>query len=830
MKNTRTLFKLLFLDVNTNFVDFTEHYKGVIMKNLNSIFKLLLFPLLILKKFTLSKPPKKHYTLVFSIVMLMMTSFSFSNAAFFYVDNDNKDAEERINDNGDISLGSSDLELGYDPGGDPDRGLQIVGMRFNNVSIPVGAVITSAKIRFRADTDDSGDASLIIRGELADDAGGFSNDDYDLSSRTKTSASVDWNPGTWTNNNYYETVDISSVIQEIVNQTGYAGDDLVIFIEPGATCTDSECRRRADSHDASNSNAPRLEVEYLLPPTAEYSMDSCLWDGSANEVIDSIGSVNGTSFNGAAIVQDSILCNGAYFDGTNDYVSMGNSFNNIFGNSNDTFTITTWIKPTSLSSDVSNHGTANTFIAKASDPSNDNLEIGITPGGQIHLYLDTSGNDTQANFGAGVITPGNWYFIAVTYDGDDVSVTINNSTTTDDRWSGNLDTANGSPFTLGTTRHIDTSFNGYMDEVKIYDSALSIESINFIYANELAGKTYADQTRTCQVCSNFPALAVDDSFNTAYQTPVTGNVLANDSGPSIQVITNLTTSPSSGTLTLNSTGAFTYTPNSGFSGTDSFEYTIQESDANQATGTVSISVSPPTPIDAINDSNGTLVNVPITENVLSNDIGDGISVISNTSPLNGTVSINGNGDFTYTPDIGYAGNDTFTYTIIDTYGSTDTATVLIVVSDATDFQEGIQDFVLINPQSTRNILGSFATLGNTVECITEKRGTDGESNSYNGTCQNSTAYNDNNYMAKYIDIDSDTTTWNSSSSNFTLPVSYNQDEGKGILWAGLFWQGSINNDESFKQRRAYVNGNSYSINILIVIKILILKIQMAIKS
>ena len=214
------------------------------MKDLNSIFNLLLFPLLILKKFTLSKPPKKYYTLVFSIVMLMMTSFSFSNAAFFYVDSDNKDAEERINDNGDISLDSSDLELGYDPGGDPDRGLQIVGMRFNNVSIPVGAVITSAKIRFRADTDDSGDASLIIRGELADDAGGFSNDDYDLSSRTKTSASVDWDPGTWTDNNYYETVDISSVIQEIVNQTGYAGDDLVIFVEPGTTCTGSECRRQ----------------------------------------------------------------------------------------------------------------------------------------------------------------------------------------------------------------------------------------------------------------------------------------------------------------------------------------------------------------------------------------------------------------------------------------------------------------------------------------------------------------------------------------------------------------------------------------------------------
>ena len=306
------------------------------------------------------------------------------------------------------------------------------------------------------------------------------------------------------------------------------------------------------------------------------------------------------------------------------------------------------------------------------------------------------------------------------------------------------------------------------------------------------------------------ANAIDDMVSTPFNTAISGNVITNDSGPSIQVITGSTSTPSNGTLTIQSNGNFTYTPNSGFSGTDSFEYTIQDSDANQATASVTIIVDPPTPINAVNDIFLTQINVEINGNLLTNDSGDGISIISNTTPSNDTFTINSNGDFTFRPITSSTTDASFTYTIRDSYGNSDTATVTIQIDVSTDFQEGLQDFILINPQSTRNILGSFATLGNTVECITEKRGTDSESNSYDGTCQNSTAYNDNNYMAKYIDIDDDDSTWNSSSSNFTLPDSYNQDDGKGILWAGLFWQGGINNSDSYKQRRAYVDGNSYS--------------------
>jgi len=75
-------------------------------------------------------------------------------------------------------------------------------------------------------------------------------------------------------------------------------------------------------------------------------------------------------------------------------------------------------------------------------------------------------------------------------------------------------------------------------------------------------------------------------------------------------------------------------------------------------------------------------------------------------------------------------------------------------------------------------------------------------------------------MTKYIDIDNNASTWNSSSSNFMLPDTYDKRQnGQGIAWAGLFWQGNINNFQgrsNNRQRRPSLdaNGNIVFTNIL----------------
>ncbi len=236
-------------------------------------------------------------------------------------------------------------------------------------------------------------------------------------------------------------------------------------------------------------------------PIAEYRFDECSWDGNSDEVKDSIGSVHGQSYNGADInSSDALLCSSALFDGDDDHLSMGDSFNDIFGSANNSFSITAWIKAVSLSSTTSNHGTANTIIAKASDSANDNLEIGVNTDGTLHIYLDTE-TDTNEDFGAtGSIMTDRWNFIALSYDGTAMTVTINGTTYASGGGKGTIADAAGSPFTIGTTLHSDTSFNGLIDEVKIFDSALSSSMLSDIFTNEGSGNDYTDNSRECQDC------------------------------------------------------------------------------------------------------------------------------------------------------------------------------------------------------------------------------------------------------------------------------------------------------------------------------------------
>ena len=89
--------------------------------------------------------------------------------------------------------------------------------------------------------------------------------------------------------------------------------------------------------------------------------------------------------------------------------------------------------------------------------------------------------------------------------------------------------------------------------------------------------------------------------------------------------------------------------------------------------------------DAVDDATVTDYQTPVSVTVLSNDSdpeGDDLTIIGNTAPSNGSVELNADGTFTYTPDAGFSGTDTFTYTISDGNGGEDTATVTITVGEA----------------------------------------------------------------------------------------------------------------------------------------------------
>ena len=188
---------------------------------------------------------------------------------------------------------------------------------------------------------------------------------------------------------------------------------------------------------------------------------------------------------------------------------------------------------------------------------------------------------------------------------------------------------------------------------------------------------------------------IDDIVTTPENTPVDIDILANDTGiPADGTLTF--TDPSNGTLVLNDGGTpdditddfLVYTPEDGFNGTDTFEYTVCDAFGNCDTATVTITVGTPPVLDVVDDSISTPENTPVDIDILANDTGipaDG--TLTFTDPSNGTLILNDGGtpdditdDFlVYTPEDGFNGTDTFEYTVCDAFGNCDTATVTITV-------------------------------------------------------------------------------------------------------------------------------------------------------
>ena len=163
------------------------------------------------------------------------------------------DAEQRLDTNA-IDISSSDLELTQDPASSN----QEVGMRFTIVNIPVGATITNAYIEFETDETTSGATNLTVWGEANDSPAAFSTATSNITSRTKTSASVAWsNVPAWTIiSEKHQTPNLSSVIQQIVSRPGWASGNSIVIIITGSGS------RVAEAYEGEPANAPLLHVDY----------------------------------------------------------------------------------------------------------------------------------------------------------------------------------------------------------------------------------------------------------------------------------------------------------------------------------------------------------------------------------------------------------------------------------------------------------------------------------------------------------------------------------------------------------------------------------------
>ena len=188
---------------------------------------------------------------------------------------------------------------------------------------------------------------------------------------------------------------------------------------------------------------------------------------------------------------------------------------------------------------------------------------------------------------------------------------------------------------------------------------------------------------------NDAPIALDDITNTLEDVSVTVNVLANDTDPDGTPLKITGTSTTNGMVVISGTN-IVFTPSTNFNGVAAFNYTVSDG-TNSATANVTVVVAPvnDAPI-ASNDTYTALEDVPLTiaaAGILANDLdvdGDVLTSLLVSDAAHGSLSLNADGAFTYTPYTNYFGSDSFTYSASDGYATGNVATVTINITPVYD--------------------------------------------------------------------------------------------------------------------------------------------------
>lgn len=198
-----------------------------------------------------------------------------------------------------------------------------------------------------------------------------------------------------------------------------------------------------------------------------------------------------------------------------------------------------------------------------------------------------------------------------------------------------------------------------------------------------------------QIAVTTPPTANPDTYTTDEdQTLIVSavqGVLQNDTDPENNPLTaTLVTETENGTIGLQANGTFIYSPNENFFGTDQFSYVASDGFDDTEPTTVTINVTsvndvPTSVADAFFTTPGNALSKSAALGLLRNDSDIEATPLTaqlGSAPSNGTVVVNADGSFDYTPNADFTGNDSFTY----------------IASDGTDATAETEVFVGVSPQ------------------------------------------------------------------------------------------------------------------------------------
>lgn len=369
-----------------------------------------------------------------------------------------------------------------------------------------------------------------------------------------------------------------------------------------------------------------------------------------------------------------------------------------------------------------NMGKANGVLKNDTDPNSDPLTAAV-----VDLPDHAVGFNLKPN-GAFLYTPAVGYIGTDTFsymanDGSDdsnvatVTITINRLNYVPETEDDDYTTPEDTPLVVNAANGIlanDSDGNDDPLTISIIDqpthaNSLTVNpdgSFTYVPADNYNGlDTFTYRVNDTEADSNVSTVTItitsvgdtpvanNDVYDTDENVTLTVNaaagVLANDTdGDGDALKASVLDTTDNGSLTLNLNGSFTYIPDNGFQGSDTFTYTVTDDKDGSDEGTVTINIAPDNraPVivtDKYDTFRDETLTVDASEGVLANDTdadGDTLTAQLVTVPDGVDLSLNTDGSFTYVPNTGFEGTITFTYRALDGKGGTAIGLAKISVS------------------------------------------------------------------------------------------------------------------------------------------------------